>query len=380
MAVPEANRARPKGLSVAPLTTSTRVFLLLGLLLVWGCAAPAPPPAPTVVPTAAAAAAPTNAYLAHTGEQPVGVKAAWCAISAGFVQMFVARDYNLFARYGLDVQTSQFTDSQAALAALQSGEIDFLFCAAAATIPGLATGIDATIVSAPLVGLPYVMVARPEVHSVQDLKGRKLGINRQGDLDDRLSHAVLKQEKLPVDQVQFVPAGGQTDRYKAVLSGVIDAVNVTPPLEVQARVDGLNVIYALKSLPIPFIYSAIHTNSKTLRERPQVVQKFLAAMAESVHFIDGHKAETEQSISKQLNITDQGALDSAYQAYATDYVNRSMDVPMAAVQDSIEYAREQGTTIARPTADQLVDTRFAADLQTSGFLQQLWGRPIPPSR
>ena len=104
------------------------------------------------------------------------------------------------------------------------GEIDFLFCAAAATIPGMATGVDATIIAAPLVGLPYVMVARQDIHSVQELKGRKIGINRQGDLDDRLSHAVLEQEHMPADSVQFIPAGGQTDRYKAVLGGLVDAV------------------------------------------------------------------------------------------------------------------------------------------------------------
>jgi len=223
-------------------------------------------------------------------------------------------------------------------------------------------------------------VARPDVHSVQELKGRKVGINRQGDLDDRLSHAVLQQENIPTDSVQFVPAGGQTDRYKAVQGGIIDAVNVTPPLEVQAIVDGLNVIYSLKSLPIPFIYSAIHTNSKMLREHPDIVQKFVAGMAESVYFIDQHKQETEQSIAKQLNITDPAALDSAYQAYANDYVNRSVDIPVAAVQDSIDFARTQGTTIARAKAEDIIDTRFAADLQSSGFLERLWGRAIPPGR
>ena len=99
--------------------------------------------------------------------------------------------------------------------------------------------------------------------------------------------------------------------------------------------------------------------------------EFVAAMAEAVHYIDGHKEETEQSIAAQLSITDKAALDSAYQAYAHDYVNESVDVPMAAVQDSIEYARSQGTTIARGKADEIVDQRFAADLQTSGFLQRL---------
>jgi NitT/TauT family transport system substrate-binding protein len=360
------------------ISSAARVFVLMIVVALTAACGAGPVAAPA--PTVGAAATGADAYLLQPGEQPTAVKAAWCAISAGFVQMFVARDYNLFARYGLDVQTSQFTDSQAALAALQVGEIDFLFCAAAATIPGMATGVDATIIAAPLVGLPYAMVARQDIHSVQDLRGRKIGINRQGDLDDRLSHAVLEQEHMPADSVQFIPAGGQTDRYKAVLGGLVDAVNVTPPLEVQARLDGLNVIYSLKSLPMPFIYSAVHTNGKTLRDRPQLAQKFVAAMADAVHYIDQHKDETEQSIAKQLSITDTAALDSAYQAYAHDYVNESVDVPMAAVQDSIEYARSQGTTIARGKADEIVDQRFATDLQTSGFLQRLWGRPVTGSK
>src|SRR5437773_1105530 len=186
--------------SVLGMTTVVARALVVVVLLVLGTACGGGGPAAVPTPTGAAAVAGAGAYLVQPGEQPTAVKAAWCAISACFVQMFVVRDYNLFARYGLDVQTSQFTDS---LAALQAGEIDFLFCAAAATIPGLATGLDATIIAAPLVGLPYVMVARQDIHSVQDLKGRKIGIYRQGNLDDRLSHAVLEQEHMPADSVQF---------------------------------------------------------------------------------------------------------------------------------------------------------------------------------
>ncbi|HLQ35315.1 MAG TPA: ABC transporter substrate-binding protein, partial [Chloroflexota bacterium] len=185
---------------------------------------------------------------------------------------------------------------------------------------------------------------------------------------------------VPANQVTFQPAGGQTERYTNILAGVVDAANVTPPLEVQAKNDGLNVIYQLKTLPIPFIYSAVHVSNKTLKERPQVVQRFVAAMAESVWYINGHKAEAEQSVSKQLNITDQNSLDSAYQAYAKDYVNPSIDVPMKAVQDSIDFAKTQGTPVQKDKPEQIVDQRFAQDLQSSGFLEKMWGKKIPPSQ
>ncbi len=334
-------------------------------------------PSPTGAGSAPATAA-SGSYLAKPGEPLTPVKVAWCAISAGFAQLYVARDAGLFPKYGLDVKASLVNGSDVSLAALQSGEVDFVFCAAAATIPGLASGLDATLIAAPLTGLPYVMVARKGIQTVQDLRGRSIGISKPGDLDDRLSRAVVKQVGMPADSVTFRPAGGQTDRYRALLGGILDAVNVTPPLEVQAKKDGLNVIYHLDKLPIPFIYSAVHTNSKMIRERPQVVQRFVAAMAEAVFYMEMHRAEAEQSISKQLKIEDQDSLESAYQAYAKDIVNRSMEVPLPAVQDSIDYARQQGSRILRGKAQDMVDNQFAIDLRKSGFLERLWGRPIPP--
>jgi len=191
---------------------------------------------------------------------------------------------------------------------------------------------------------------------------------------------VLKANNLPPDYVQYQPAGGQTERYTNLMAGVVDTVNVTPPLDVQAQHDGLNVIYKMKDLPIPFIYSALHTNSNMIKNHPETVQRFMAAMAESVWWIDGHKQQAEASISKQLGITDQASLDSAYQAYAKDYVNPSIDVPMAAVQESIDFAKTQGTPVQKDKAEQIVDQKFAQDLQTSGFLEKMWGKKIPPSK
>jgi NitT/TauT family transport system substrate-binding protein len=322
-----------------------------------------------------------NPYLAKPGEAPVTVKAGWCAVSAGFTQLYVARDYDLFGKYGIKIQTQGMNSgANAALAALTKGEFDFMYCAAAGTIPGLAAGLPDKLLSAPLVGLPYVMVANKNIHSVQELKGKKIGISKPGDLDDVLSHDVLKANNVDASTVTMQPAGGQTERYTNILGGVIDAANVTPPLEVQAKKDGLNVIYQLKDLNIPFIYSAIHASDDGLKSHPQTVQRFVAALAESTWWMSTHKQQAEASITKQLGITDQAALDSAFEAYSNTYANRSVDVPMQAVQDSIALAKTQGTPVKLEKADQLVDLKYVQDLQTSGFLEKMWGKKIPPSK
>jgi len=52
-----------------------------------------------------------------------------------------------------------------------------------------------------------------------------------------------------------------------------------------------------------------------------------------------------------------------------------MTVPIGAIEEMIEHARESGTQ-ARKKAVEIVDNRFAEDLAKSGFLNELWGKEI----
>ncbi len=318
-----------------------------------------------------------NPYLAKAGEAPVTVRAATCAVSGGFIHMYAALDNNLFDKYGLKVHHIYIRGSGISLTALASDEIQFLYCAADATIPGMATGIDARLVGAPLVGLPYVLLGRRDIKRPEDLKGKSIGVTRPGDLSFRLSRALLRKFNLTEDEVKLRPIGGsQSERYNAMLQDIIQAIIVTPPLDVRGKRDGFHTIYRLNELGLPFIYSSLHTNSKTLRERPWLVQKFMAAMAESIHFVEKNPENAKASVGKALKLKEQEALQSSYDAYAKSIVNRRMIVPASQVADTVEIARKMDTNVRRKPAE-LFDNSFAEDLEKSGFLKELWGGKIP---
>ena len=110
---------------------------------------------------------------------------------------------------------------------------------------------------------------------------------------------MLKKFNLSAADVTIRPIGGsQPERYNAMMAGIIQAAPVTPPLDARGKKDGLNVIYNLKDLNLPFIYSSVHTNPKTLKERPQLVQRFVAAMAESVYY-RGEESGQGESLAQQ---------------------------------------------------------------------------------
>jgi len=320
-----------------------------------------------------AVAASANPYLPKPGEKPTLLRIASSAVTGGFVHLYAGLDYGIFEKYGLKCEHIFIRGSSPALAALAGDQIQFTYGAADGSLPGLATGVEAKIVASPLVKLPYVMVARGDIRRPEDLKGKSIGVTRPGDLSARLSRQVVRKFGLTLDQVTIHPIGGsQSERYQAMVGNIVQAILVTPPLDVRAKHDGFNVIYRLVDLDIPFIYSSLHTSYKMLRERPEIVQRMVAALAESVYFVEKNPDKAKAAIAKAMRVKDEEALQSSYNVYAKEIVDRTMVVPGKSVAEAVEIARENGTVVRRKP-EELYDNSFVINLEKSGFLKELWG-------
>jgi ABC-type nitrate/sulfonate/bicarbonate transport system substrate-binding protein len=313
-----------------------------------------------------------NPYIAKPGEAPLRLRIATCAVTGGFVHLYTALENNLFDKYGFKLEHIYIRSTGPSLAALMADEIQFLYCAAEATIPALVSGIDAKIVAAPLVKMPFVLVTQKEIRRLEDLRGKALGIVRPGDLSDRLSRQLVKRFNLP--DVTMRPIGGsQSERYQAMTANLVQGVVITPPLDVRAKNDGYNVVYRLIDMDLPFVYSSLHTSSRMIRERGEVVQRMVAAFAEAVQFAEKNPAKSKAAMAKVMRIKDEEALNVSYNVYAKEIVDRRMLVPSHAVSESVELHRASGLPVKRKAED-IFDNTFVTNLEKSGFQKELWGR------
>jgi NitT/TauT family transport system substrate-binding protein len=314
-----------------------------------------------------------NPYLPRAGERPTTLRVATSAVTGGFVHFYSGLDYGIFEKYGLKCEHIYIRGQSPALAALAGDQLQFTYGAADGSLPGLAAGVEAKIVASPLVKLPYVMVARKDVRRPEDLKGKSIGVTRPGDLSARLSRQVVRKFGMTTDEVTIHPIGGsQSERYQAMVGNVVQAILVTPPLDVRAKSDGFNIIYRLVDLEIPFIYSSLLTNYKMLRERPEIVQRMVAALAETVYFVEKNPDKAKAAIAKAMRVKDEEALQSSYNVYAKEIVDRTMVVPAKSVSEAVEIARETGTLVRRKP-EELYDNSFVNNLEKSGFLKEIWG-------
>ena len=317
-----------------------------------------------------------NPFLPRAGEPPIMLRVATSAVTGGFVHLYTGLENGIFEKYGLKCEHVYIRGQSPALAALANDQVQFNYGAADGSLPGLAAGVDAKFVASPLVKLPYVMVARKEIRRPEDLKGKSIGVTRPGDLSARLSRQVVRKFGLTADDVTIHPIGGsQQERYQAMVGNVVQAILVTPPLDARARSDGFNVIYRLVDLDIPFIYSSLITNYRMLRERPETVQRMVAALAETVYFVEKNPDKAKAAIAKAMRIKDEEALQSSYNVYAKEIVDRTMMVPGKSISEAVEIARDSGTII-RKKPEELYDNSFVINLEKSGFLKELWGSEI----
>jgi NitT/TauT family transport system substrate-binding protein len=314
-----------------------------------------------------------NPFLPRAGEPPIMLRVATSAVTGGFVHLYTGLENGIFEKYGLKCEHVYIRGQSPALAALANDQVQFNYGAADGSLPGLAAGVDAKFVASPLVKLPYVMVARKEIRRPEDLKGKSIGVTRPGDLSARLSRQVVRKFGLTADDVTIHPIGGsQQERYQAMVGNVVQAILVTPPLDARARSDGFNVIYRLVDLDIPFIYSSLITNYRMLRERPETVQRMVAALAETVYFVEKNPDKAKAAIAKAMRIKDEEALQSPYNVYAKEIVDRTMMVSGKSISEAVEIARDSGTII-RKKPEELYDNSFVINLEKSGFLKELWG-------
>jgi ABC-type nitrate/sulfonate/bicarbonate transport system substrate-binding protein len=319
-----------------------------------------------------------NPYLAKPGEPAAPVRVATCAISGGFIHLYTALDNRLFDKYGIRPEFLLVRGAGVSAAALTSNELQFLYCTADAIIPSLAAGAEAKMIASPLVGLPWVIIARKDMNHVEDLRNKIFLATRPGGTPDTLIRILMKKLNLTSEElgIRHIGGAGQTEVYNALQQGLGHATMVTPPLDARAKRDGFNVIYHLDDLNLPAIYSSLFVNDRVIKERSGVVQKFVAAMAEAVHFVEKNPDKAKASVSRVLALKDQESAQSAYDAYAKQLVNRRLTIPASRVAEAIEQVRQAGANVRRKPSE-TYDNSFAEHLDKSGFLKELWGGEVP---
>jgi NitT/TauT family transport system substrate-binding protein len=207
---------------------------------------------------------------------------------AGFIAMVDKGGFA--AKHGLKIELLQIKAGATLMKALISGEIDSVDMGSAESIVAAVRGTGVKIVGCTWPGVPQVVLAKAEVKSLADLKGRTVAISSPGSLPDLLFRGMLSEANVPFADVKLATQGADLDRYKSLIAGITDAAVVSN--EFEAVMPSNIKVLAKGSSAVPkFIRLCVATNSKVLAERRDDLVKFVAAEMDAYKFAATHPDE-----------------------------------------------------------------------------------------
>lgn len=256
---------------------------------------------------------------------------------AGFLLM--AQEQGYFEKYGVDLETVEFASGAQIFPALVAGEVDSIEGSPGALFPAAVQGAgNFRVTGSTMPGLPYAIYAREGIDSIEDLEGKTMAISALGSLPDQVARAILSEEGVDPESLQYVNAGSNADRYRAVVAGTADAASSPMDFVPQAEEDGVNVIALSPDIIPDFPRYTVIANTDALDERPAGMTCFLAAMAEGIQYAIDNPDEAKALTAKTLGVD----VDDPIVTYMTEriieneLVAPNVEVPM----EKLEYMQQ----------------------------------------
>src|SRR5687768_8660450 len=176
------------------------------------------------------------AWCAEKTSKLAPVRIAYVSRSILDMPYVIARDRGFFREEGLEPEFI-FMKAIQTVQAMLAGGVDF-GTATGTAIAAAVSGVDVRVVLALTDKPSFDLIALPNVASVQQLRGKKLGISAVGSLTEILARQILIAHKVPPDQVTFLPLGTSDVTYVALKAGAIDATMLQIPQNFLAVDDG----------------------------------------------------------------------------------------------------------------------------------------------
>jgi NitT/TauT family transport system substrate-binding protein len=239
---------------------------------------------------------PTHRSIAHAEHIRIGLPSR----SMGYLPLFVALHRGFFKDENIDLDLPLMLPN-IAHNALLSGEIDYHGLAdSALRLAAKGAPIKTIFFGATLPN--YFVIAKPQIKTVADLRGKYIGVSRFGGTTDLAARIALKKNGLdPHKDVVLIMIGLPATRNAALMAGSIDATIANPPDNALLKQKGYRELLFLGDA-IEFPSNGFATTDRRLSENREQVKRLLRALYRGLQFARERPGETTKIIETEYHI------------------------------------------------------------------------------
>jgi len=228
------------------------------------------------------------------------------AITPAATAFAVARDRGYYRQEGLDAQLIVMP-SALGTQELLGGNVKFSTAGGAGLLPilrGAPIRFMFTTFNRPM----FWLYSRSDIRSVENLKGKKVGVSSLGSGPDSLLREILKKHGLDGGRdVVILPVGSGTARFFALQAGTVDAAMLSIPANLMAQDAGFRELVSFIDQEWIELQGTINVTDQLLASDPTLVEKFIRATLKGfIHFRD-LRSQTIGILIRSLRVKEDAA-------------------------------------------------------------------------
>jgi ABC-type nitrate/sulfonate/bicarbonate transport system substrate-binding protein len=287
--------------------------------------------------------------------------------------MWVAADKGFFKKYGIDASMIQVRSGALSIAALMAREVEAVWPAQSTILSTVAGGVKLGCIASPTNKIPRQLIVRKEIKSVEELRGRTLGVQSIGGGFWLQTMIILDHLGIDPDKhgLKMRVIGDGPVIAQALMNGNIDAAAMTYSLSEAPLKAGFRSLADAADLKVPYQGPSICALKDVIASRQDFFLRLTKGLVEGTAYIlDTHnKQEVMSVLQKHLRLQKPDEVEASYKVLR---LMATLDIaPNAAAYRSVQrLVAGVNPKIAQVDIEQIIDSTFVRNLESSGFIAE----------
>jgi len=297
----------------------------------------------------------------------------YSSLAGHHTPLWIAVEDRIGRKYGIDLKAI-YAGRLRPQQLLVSGDVPIVVATGSGAVTSHVLGSkDQVIVAINMNKVGGGIFAKSEIKTVEDLKGKTIGVSRAGSISEIILRYVLRAKLglQPDRDVKMLVVGDPAVGLRALERGIVDATPLTMPLPLMAAKMGFRELVNYDALGITFPANTVTILRQTISKRPEMIENFLKILIEGIYIFKTNKDKSLAVMKKQLLGTSDEVLEETYK-YAVTPLEQQPYPSIDVIKSGLEILSFQYPQAKQTDPNPLIDPSFVKRIDQSGFITGLY--------
>jgi ABC-type nitrate/sulfonate/bicarbonate transport system substrate-binding protein len=260
-------------------------------------------------------------------------------IAGASLPLFIAVEEKIFQKYGYETFPVFMGGSPLINSAILAGEFPIGYTGGGAVIASRISGSDLIAIASPLPVLTIDGWSRPEIKSIADVRGKRLGVTRFGASSYFSALSMLEAGGVKPNEVTFIQNGGVGESFAALQGGRVDVCMIGYPFGLNAKNAGFNLLFRPSQTDYGLFPTAVLGARESWLKDPRnhkLTIDFLRIMTEAQQFARDNAVVSKRALKKFTRVDDEALLQGSFEYYREAFP-RSIRVNEKAMANALKF-------------------------------------------